>query len=181
MKTSHIYSRARQKNVKTDLPRYVGIRSDRLYFQHEDFLVLLLGDPDSVEFMTQYNDLLQTHGLLCEKDDRTVYFIAWAGGPVKIGISADIAARLGTLQRSCPYSLAIEATTSGGRNREIEYHEQFAACRLRGEWFARTPEIKAEIARLTPSSECCHGVRSPFPVTPLPSSGRVDCAKTVRL
>lgn len=77
-----------------------------------------------------------------------VYFISGETGPIKIGESSNLRNRLSNLQAASPVVLSILATCPGGSKREREYHRQFASARLHGEWFARTPEIEAEIARL---------------------------------
>lgn len=84
-------------------------------------------------------------------EDTTIakcYFIGGDEGPVKIGYSVDVPGRLRAHQSSSPVKLRILATASGGLQRECAYHWQFADARLHGEWFERTPEIEAEIARL---------------------------------
>ncbi len=77
-----------------------------------------------------------------------VYFIGAADGPIKIGMSVNPTARLRGLQTAYPYELRILAISEGGGVGELAYHRQFSAHRLHGEWFARCPEIEAEIARL---------------------------------
>lgn len=83
------------------------------------------------------------------------YFIGAQSGPVKIGFTVDLKGRLAKLRASSPLPLEVLATRSGGEARESVYHEQFAADRLHGEWFARTPAILAEIERL--NGEAHHG------------------------
>lgn len=78
-----------------------------------------------------------------------VYFIeAGEGGPIKIGKTGCLKNRLSTLQIASSAVLRVLATAPGRTHRELAYHVQFADARLNGEWFARTPEIEAEIARL---------------------------------
>ncbi len=76
------------------------------------------------------------------------YFIGGDEGPVKIGFTVDLKGRLSNLRTASPVWLEVLAVRHGGEAREAVYHEQFAADRLHGEWFARTPAILAEIARL---------------------------------
>lgn len=78
----------------------------------------------------------------------TCYFIGADTGPVKIGYSVDVAARMASMQAGSPVLLRILAIAPGGAAREAAYHQQFADLRLHGEWFRRTPEIEAEIALL---------------------------------
>ena len=67
---------------------------------------------------------------------RFVYFIQSADGPIKIGSASDVNARLGSLQTGSPEKLTLLGAIEGGEARERELHQQFAATRLRGEWFA---------------------------------------------
>jgi hypothetical protein len=81
------------------------------------------------------------------------YFIGGEEGPVKIGFSVKPASRLRHIQSSSPSELKILATTTGGPDQEKLYHQLFAAARLHGEWFQRTPEIMAEIERMNREPE----------------------------
>jgi hypothetical protein len=78
-----------------------------------------------------------------------VYFIAAEDGPVKIGVATKPKNRLKELQTSHHQRLAILATCDGDVELEKAYHKRFAAHRLSGEWFERSPEIQAEIDRLS--------------------------------
>jgi hypothetical protein len=94
------------------------------------------------------------HEMLHQQADRArtnarCYFIGGAEGPVKIGFSVDVDSRLSAIRSCSPVPLGILALAPGGQEREIAYHQQFADHRLHGEWFARVPEIEAEIARLS--------------------------------
>lgn len=80
---------------------------------------------------------------------KLVYFIGAESGPIKIGMAIDPASRLAGLQTSHHEKLSILATREGGQERERAYHARFAASRLNGEWFDRTPELLAEIARVS--------------------------------
>lgn len=81
-----------------------------------------------------------------------VYFIGAASGPIKIGIATRPLARLSGLQTSHHEKLDLLATCEGDLELEKAYHRRFAAHRLSGEWFERTPELMAEIERLTPNT-----------------------------
>ena len=81
------------------------------------------------------------------------YFIGAETGPVKIGQTTDIRRRLSALQVASPVRLTLLAVCRGGCQERM-YHSQFAHSRLHGEWFERTPEIEAEIARL--NRRHCH-------------------------
>jgi hypothetical protein len=76
------------------------------------------------------------------------YFIGADDGAIKIGFSIDPARRLRDIQACSPIVVDILAVREGGEAREAAYHVQFAEHRLHGEWFARHPDILAEIARL---------------------------------
>lgn len=77
-----------------------------------------------------------------------LYFIGAAEGPIKIGVSINPVSRLRALQTGYPFKLDILALVAGGGRYEGDYHAMFAEHRLHGEWFARVPEIEAEIAKL---------------------------------
>lgn len=81
-------------------------------------------------------------------DRRRVYFITGDGLPIKIGMSHQPSVRLAEIQIAHWATLEIAAIAPGGADLEREYHARFAPHRLRGEWFARVPEIEAEIDRL---------------------------------
>lgn len=124
--------------------------------------VAISGEPFSEGFLEAYKALISKAGVKIE-DARIarivgvnadalrtgfVYFIGWAGGPVKIGVAIDVDIRLRTLQCACPYELAVLAKSPGGTAKERSYHRRFAAHRLHGEWFERAPEIVGEIEKL---------------------------------
>lgn len=77
-----------------------------------------------------------------------IYFMGCETGPVKIGVSSDAERRMAGFQVGCPFQLSILATVVGTRQDEYAYHKRFAAIRLHGEWFERTPELLTEIERL---------------------------------
>lgn len=77
------------------------------------------------------------------------YFIGAAEGPIKIGHSVNVRDRMKAMQAGCPVMLSVLATAPGGEERETAYHTQFQDSRLHGEWFERTPELLAEIERLS--------------------------------
>lgn len=83
------------------------------------------------------------------KAESFVYFIAAAGGPVKIGMAMDVQKRLASLQTAHHERLEVLATATGGAKQERAYHKKFAKHRLEGEWFEPYPDILAEIVRLT--------------------------------
>jgi sRNA-binding protein len=78
-----------------------------------------------------------------------VYFVqAGPGGPIKIGIADDLAARVAGLQTANAAKLSLLTWCHGGLPRERELHRQFAALRLHGEWFQPGDELRALIARI---------------------------------
>lgn len=83
-----------------------------------------------------------------EEREEWCYFIGGEEGPVKIGFSRYVEGRLKDMYFHSPIKLSVLATVKGGRERESAYHVQFAEHRIHGEWFARCPEIEAEIERL---------------------------------
>lgn len=65
-----------------------------------------------------------------------VYVIqAGDGGPCKIGHTSDVSRRLANMQISTHAQLRLVAVYEGGEPEERALHKQFAAVRLRGEWF----------------------------------------------
>lgn len=83
-----------------------------------------------------------------ERKPQKLYFIQALSGPIKIGIAADLKARLKTLQTAHFEPLTLIAAVDGGGRLEREYHARFAQHRLVGEWFTPAPDILAEIERL---------------------------------
>lgn len=87
---------------------------------------------------------------------RMVYFVAAEDGPIKVGMSCDPKRRLRELRTKTGQDLRLLATVPGlgvGSFTEGRYHDRFAAHRLHGEWFARHPDILAEIERLNPTPD----------------------------
>lgn len=146
-----------QAELKTEpLPYTLLVKGKFWYFRtRHSGTIRLRGTYGDPSFMRHYERLLDEHGRTLKAkraDNREVYFIAWEGGPIKIGISGSNGDRITTLQNACPYKLHILATAKGGRVMELAYHKRFAKHRLRGEWFERTPELLAEIDRLNMTS-----------------------------
>jgi integrase len=65
---------------------------------------------------------------------RGVYFIQ-SGDRVKIGWSADVSDRITALQTGTPEPLHVIHVIPGEREDERRFHIEFAAQRIRGEWF----------------------------------------------
>lgn len=79
----------------------------------------------------------------------TVYFAqSVAGGPVKIGHSADVEARVASLQTAHVDTLRIIGTIPGGRAVEAALHASFAADRIGGEWFRPSPSLVAFVREI---------------------------------
>jgi hypothetical protein len=92
---------------------------------------------------------LDPHEMADEADTiAKCYFIGGDEGPIKIGYSIDVNARLRTIQLCSPVRPRVLAIARGGIFRESAYHALFDEHRLHGEWFERAPEIEAEIVRL---------------------------------
>lgn len=68
--------------------------------------------------------------------ERIVYaIVAPAVGRVKVGVTVDIAQRLGTLQGGSPVPLRLYGWMHGGYKVESAIHRQYARLRRHGEWF----------------------------------------------
>jgi hypothetical protein len=72
------------------------------------------------------------------------------GGPVKIGVSANVRARIAALQTACPYPLALvhafEVPDSNiARDIERAFHTVQASHRTSGEWFDFNPIVALQI------------------------------------
>lgn len=65
-------------------------------------------------------------------------------GPIKIGRTFDVAARVKKLQTGAPERLTVLRVLAG--DFEVQLHQRFADSRGHGEWFSPTPELLAAIA-----------------------------------
>jgi hypothetical protein len=75
-----------------------------------------------------------------------VYFIqAKTGGPIKIGYTHNVIARLDGLQVGNPEELRIVATVPGGAKEEAAIHRRLRRYRIRGEWFRDDDVVMAII------------------------------------
>jgi hypothetical protein len=74
-----------------------------------------------------------------------VYFVR-AGDAIKIGRTANLAARLRALATASAAPLELLAAVPGGRGREAQEHRRWRHLRLRGEWF-RADEALVRHAR----------------------------------
>jgi hypothetical protein len=86
--------------------------------------------------------------------DTRVYFIqAGAGGPIKIGVAVDPAARLEMLQCGNHLRLRIVGECDGGLAQERSLHKRFASFRIWGEWFFPADELLLGISKLCHAKE----------------------------
>jgi len=102
---------------------------------------VLAGNPNLRPALRKAALYRRAHPRQTKTSARFVYFIQSSGGPIKIGSASDVAARLKSLQTGSADELTLLAMTEGGEFRERELHARFAADRLRGEWFAPSPEL----------------------------------------
>ena len=70
-----------------------------------------------------------------------VYVIGFADY-VKIGWSADVAARLFDIQKHAPEKLVLYSLIAASEKTERELHRRFKGTRLHGEWFALTHSLR---------------------------------------
>lgn len=63
------------------------------------------------------------------------------GRPVKIGVSANLPARMSEFQTGIPDHLQVLVSYPGSRADEQELHSRFASHWIAGEWFRSAPEI----------------------------------------
>lgn len=88
-----------------------------------------------------------------------MYFIAAAGGLIKIGMSKDPQGRLRELQVGSAVALDLLAVMPGGRREEQRTHQRFWHLRERGEWFRPGSELLEFIRSL--KEKCEGGVDDP--------------------
>lgn len=80
-----------------------------------------------------------------------VYFIrSEQGGPIKIGWARDAERRLKDMQAVNPFRLKIMARLPGTIYDEKQFHEEFAANRVHGEWFTASAALLGRIAKIPP-------------------------------
>lgn len=78
-----------------------------------------------------------------------VYFIQGVdGGPIKIGVSIDVIARLRDLQTGSPVRLRLIGVRNGDQATEADLHIRLSQHRLYGEWFADVPDVRAVITEI---------------------------------
>jgi Meiotically up-regulated gene 113 len=100
-------------------------------------------------------------GLFVEREVKAyVYFVSAKkdGFPVKIGITESASGRFKNLQTHLPYELEILAMAPVKHlSLERVIHGKFAAHRLRGEWFERTPSLMAFIEEVRAANDISSG------------------------
>lgn len=80
---------------------------------------------------------------------RVVYFIqSGAAGPIKIGVTSNVALRLKGLQTGSATELRLLGVVPTDRFSEESLHLRFASLRLHGEWFTATVELLAFVAEV---------------------------------
>ena len=73
-----------------------------------------------------------------------VYFIrSERGGPIKIGRSVQVGARLRTFQTAHADRLVVLATAPGDRHTEHALHQRFSRWHVDGEWYEDAPDVLA--------------------------------------
>lgn len=79
-----------------------------------------------------------------------IYFCQAGGpdGPVKIGITVEVAGRLGSLKTGHHDELRLLALVNGTVKDEKALHRRFAEYRKRGEWFEFGPRLKKYVESL---------------------------------
>lgn len=86
-----------------------------------------------------------------------IYFIQCGDrfGPIKIGTATDVHGRLVGLQTGCPTELRLLGDVDAEPNApsERDLHGRFNTQRIRGEWFAWSPELQAFIDKQIKDSE----------------------------
>lgn len=71
-----------------------------------------------------------------------IYFLQQGDdGPIKIGYTKDLLARIKDLQVGSPYELKLILSFRGFPEKERELHAKFREHRMSGEWFTPSDEI----------------------------------------
>lgn len=98
-----------------------------------------------VELARRSDDVEIPEGILRSGADRTpcVYVVQMGeDGPVKIGWTAELRARLRNLQSANPTRLRLLAAFSGSRDLEWSMQRRVRSSAIRGEWFHPTAEVR---------------------------------------
>lgn len=77
-----------------------------------------------------------------------IYFIRQgSSGPIKIGYTKDILARISQLQTSSPLPITVLGLQKGDVSDEKRVHNHFASIRMRGEWFGQSEDDQSVIIK----------------------------------
>jgi hypothetical protein len=88
-----------------------------------------------------------------------IYFIqAGEGGPIKIGFSVDPVARLSKMQSDNAAPCRLLGVMPGGEPEEGALHSKLAQHRIRGEWFAASADVLAQVPKAVVEAD-------PHPIT----------------
>jgi hypothetical protein len=114
--------------------------------------------PDGAQVGTRHSDYLHAvligaaHSFAERRGHEmpgVVYFIqSGEAGPIKIGYTKALGARLSELRAFAPDALRVLAAVPGDHGFERHYHFTFEDDRTQGEWFAPSPRLLAECAHL---------------------------------
>lgn len=75
-----------------------------------------------------------------------VYFLLASDvNRVKIGTAVNPEDRVFAIRKMCPVPVKLLGWVFGGRQEELEWHDNFAHLRRYGEWFEYTPELAKTI------------------------------------
>lgn len=81
--------------------------------------------------------------------DPCFVYVIRAGGPIKVGVARDVAARLATLQTGNPYVFELLAVLPGAHDLEWQLHDRIKDHQMQGEWFDPPPEFLEFVAGLS--------------------------------
>jgi hypothetical protein len=70
-----------------------------------------------------------------------IYFVQRGDGPIKIGITKNLAGRLAALGTASHEPLHLLASVPGNSNAERHFHSTLAKYRIKGEWFRPCAEV----------------------------------------
>jgi hypothetical protein len=83
-----------------------------------------------------------------------IYFIqAGEGGPIKIGFSVDPVARLSKVQSDNAAPCRLLGVMPGDEPEEGALHSKLAKHRIRGEWFAASADVLAQVPEVVADAE----------------------------
>lgn len=110
--------------------------------------------------------LAAQHGLILERPAKperktgSVYFVrAGDTGPIKIGWTEALGARIRTIDANCPAAVRLLAAFFAPEGVEVGLHARFAGHRVHGEWFEPGPVLDY-LATLAEMIEASLSIRS---------------------